>query len=136
MSAKTVAVIGASAHPERYSYRCVVGYHEHGYTVWPVHPSAQPVADLTCYASIEDMPGHADIISLYVNPGLGLKLLESIKAHAPEYVWLNPGADSDELEQALTDAGLRVMRSCNLVALSIGDPLELARGQTGRAGQS
>lgn len=131
MSNKTVAVIGASANNERYSNRCVRGYHDHGYEVWPVHPSGQEVAGLNCYHSIEDLPGHADIISLYVNPGLGMELVDSLRKHGPAVVWLNPGADSDELEQALRDAGLSVMRSCNLVALSIGDPLELAQQQQG-----
>ena len=126
MSIKRVAVIGASANPERYSHMAVRGYQDKGYEVWPVHPSAQPVADLTCYTDIASLPGQADVISMYVNPKLGLDLVDAIANHGPQVVWLNPGADSDELEQALKDKGIAVMRSCNLVALSIGDPLDLA----------
>ena len=126
MSQKRVAVIGASANPERYSHMAVVAYLKQGYEVWPVHPSGIAVADQTCYADIASLPGTADIISLYVNPKLGLGLVDEIADHGPAFVWLNPGADSDALEQALKEKGVKVMRSCNLVALSIGDPKELA----------
>ncbi len=127
MSSPTVAIIGASANTERHSNRAVVGFAEKGYTVWPIHPSGNEVAGHQCFKTLEDVPGKAQIISLYVNPKLGLELVPSLVEHQPDYVWLNPGADSDELETALQDAGLKVMRSCNLVALSIGDPLDLAQ---------
>ena len=127
MQSPTVAIIGASNKPERYSYMAVEGYSEQNYTVWPVHPSGFDVANLPCYKDIASLPGHACIISMYVNPKLGLEMLPAIKAHGPDWVWLNPGADSDELEQALKQNGLQVMRSCNLVALRMGDPAELAK---------
>ena len=127
MSQKRVAVIGASANPDRYSNMAVRGYQDKGYEVWPVHPSAQPVAGLTCYTDIASLPGQADVISMYVNPKLGLQLVDEITEHKPQFVWLNPGADSDELEQALADKNVAVMRTCNLVALSMGDPIELAQ---------
>ena len=126
MSQKRVAVIGASANPERYSHMAVRGYQDKGYEVWPVHPSALPVAELTCYPDIASLPGRADIISMYVNPKLGLQLVDEIASHGPQFVWLNPGADSNELEEALAAKGVAVMRTCNLVALSMGDPVELA----------
>jgi predicted CoA-binding protein len=127
MSKPTVAIIGASQKPERYSYLCTQGYSEHGYEAWPVHPSGQSVADHLCYKSIADLPGKAQIITLYVNPKIGLSMVDEISMHGPEWVWLNPGAESDELEQALRDKNLKVVRSCNLVALRLGDPLEIAQ---------
>jgi predicted CoA-binding protein len=121
----SVAIIGASIKPDRYSHQAVVRYLERGYTVWPVHPSGHAVAGLTCYRSLADLPGTPDIISLYVNAAAGLGMLEAIDAADPQVLWLNPGADSDALQQAAEERGLKVVRACNLVALSYGDPLEV-----------
>lgn len=127
MASASVAIIGASNNPERYSYMAVASYLERAYEVWPVHPSGISVANLPCYTDIASLPGHANIISLYINPKRGLDLLPDLIAHKPDWVWLNPGADSDELEEALKQNGLKVMRSCNLVALRMGDPAILAQ---------
>jgi uncharacterized protein len=119
----SVAVVGASPKPERYSHQAVLRYLERDYTVWPVHPAGHSVADQPGFRDLASLPGQPDIISLYVNPTLGLELLPTIVACQPQLLWLNPGADSDELQAAAQQQGLRVVRACNLVALSYGNPL-------------
>jgi uncharacterized protein len=125
----TVAIIGASAKPERYSHQAVLRYRERGWTVWPVHPGATPVAGLPAFPDLAALPGRPDIISMYVNPELGLGMLDAIVAAAPQVLWLNPGADGEALASAARKRGLTVVEACNLVALSYGDPLEVLRRQ-------
>ena len=121
----SVAIVGASTNPDRYSYQAVVAYLAKGWTVWPVHPSAQPIAGLTTYADISKLPGRPDIICMYLNPTAGLAMLEAIIATQPTLLWLNPGADGEPLASVARARGLHVVEACNLVALRLGDPLEI-----------
>ena len=123
----SVAIIGASANPDRYSYQAVQRYLAAGYTTRPNHPSGISVFNLITYKTLSELPAAPDIVSLYINPRLGIQMIADLQTSQPQYIWLNPGADSDQLAAALEKAGLTAIRSCNLVALSIGDPLEVAQ---------
>ena len=120
----TVAVIGASPKPDRYSHQAVLGYRKRGYTVYPVNPAGEAVAGIPAYRTLADVPGSPDIVTMYVNPKTGVELLEQIVAKQPKALWLNPGADGEPLASAARARGLHVVEACNLVALSYGDPLE------------
>ncbi len=47
---KSVAIIGASANPEKFGNRAVLAFREKGYLVYPVNPreSAHPSSACTC----------------------------------------------------------------------------------------
>ncbi len=123
---KKVLIVGASAKTDRYSYKAVRGFLDRGdYIVIPVHPSGISVADCETLKEISDVAGPVDVVTMYVNPSLGLKMLPEITALQPKLLILNPGADSDELEAEAKAAGLHAVRACTLVALSYGDPLNV-----------
>jgi uncharacterized protein len=122
----TVAVVGASPKPDRPSHQAVLGYLERGYTVWPVNPGAHAVAGVAAFASLSDLPGRPDIVTMYVNPTAGAQLLDQIAACAPKLLWLNPGADGEPIASGARARGLAVVVACNLVALRLGDPLARA----------
>ena len=124
-----VAIVGASAKVDRPSHQAVLKYRAAGWTVWPIHPSGEAVAGLATLRSLAELPRTPEVVSLYVNPKAGLDLVPALATAKPRYVWLNPGADSPELADALRAAGLAPVVSCNLVALSLGDPLQIAARQ-------
>ncbi len=126
----TVAIVGASPKPERYSHTAVLKYRERGWTVWPINPAKQTVDGIPAYASLAELPGKPDIVCMYVNPKAGAEMLDQIVAAAPRILWLNPGADGEPLSSAAKARGLRVVESCTLVALGYGDPLEVADRMT------
>lgn len=122
----TVAIVGASADPTKYSHQACLRFAARDYTVWPIHPSALPVAGMTCYADLTAVPGRPDIVCMYVNAKRGLEMLDTIVALAPTLLWLNPGADGEPLASAARNRGLRVVEACALVVLAQGDPLVIA----------
>ena len=119
----TAAIIGASTNPERYSHQAVLRLAARGYTVWPVHPSGQAVAGHACFRTLAELPAKPDLITVYVNPQLGLGMVAEIAAAAPRLIILNPGADGSDLRLALEAQGLHVLEACTLVLLAQGDPL-------------
>ncbi len=54
----SIAIVGASADPERFNGREVVNLLRHGYAgkVYPVNPKYEEVAGLRCYPSVGDLP--------------------------------------------------------------------------------
>lgn len=121
----TVTIIGASPKPERISHQAVERYREAGWTVQPVNPAGEAVSGIPAWKRLEDVPGTPDIICLYVNPQIGVTLVEAIAAKQPQLVWLNPGADGEPVASALRAKGLKVVEACTLVVLRQGDPLRL-----------
>lgn len=122
---RTVVVLGASAKADRYSHQAVLRFAARGYRVIPVHPSGEAVAGHATTRSLTEVVGPVDIVSVYVNPTIGLTAVADIARLAPRLVVLNPGADGPEMLQAMAAAGLTVQEACTLVLLGLGDPLDL-----------
>jgi uncharacterized protein len=120
----TVAIVGASNKPERYSHQAVLKYLQRGYTVWPVHPAGGIIAGQTVFRDLGSLPGRPDIVCMYINPTAGLAMLDQIVASQPQVLWLNPGADGEPLASAARARGLKVVEACTLVVLGYGDPLQ------------
>lgn len=125
----SVAIVGASPKPDRYSHQAVLRYQEKGWIVWPINPTATPVAGLTAYLTLSSLPGSPDIVCMYVNPHIGLEMLDEIVAAHPSVLWLNPGADGEPLLSTARSRGLTVYEGCTLVVLSWGDPLAIGLGR-------
>jgi predicted CoA-binding protein len=119
----TVAIVGASNKPERYSHQALLRYQQRGYTVWPVHPAGGVIAGLPVFRDLTALPGRPDIVCMYVNPTAGLAMLDQIVACQPQVLWLNPGADGEPLVSAARARGVKVVEACTLVVLGYGDPL-------------
>ena len=116
----TVAVLGASTNPERYSNRAVRMLMEKGYRVIPVHPRAERVEGLEVKPTLDLIEESVDTLTVYVRPRIALDELESIIDLGPNRVILNPGTESEKLRQGLEDAGIEVVEACTLVLLRTG----------------
>jgi acyl-CoA synthetase (NDP forming) len=110
-----VAVIGASRERGKYGNRAVRAYLRQGWTVYPVNPNEREVEGLPAFARITDIPGAVDRATLYVPPPVGLTLLADIKAKGVAEVYLNPGAESDELVAEAERLGLDPILACSIV---------------------
>jgi predicted CoA-binding protein len=124
MSQKTIAVIGASNNRHKFGNRAVRAYQQQGYTVIPINPHEAQIEGLKAYASVLEVPGSIDLASFYVTPDIGERVIEEVVAKNIKEVWLNPGADSDELIAKTRKLGIRPVVACSIMALG-RDPYEL-----------
>jgi uncharacterized protein len=112
----SVAIIGASNDRAKYGNRAVRAYLRKGWTVHPVNPNiTEPIEGLTPYARVEDVPGQLDRVTVYVPPQVGIGLLPGIKAKAPRELFINPGAESDELVAEAERLGLDPVLACSII---------------------
>lgn len=93
-----VMVIGASTNRAKFGNKAVRAYVRQGFDVLPVNPRADVIEGLKCWRSIADPPGPIDRALFYLPPKIGLQAIEQLAARGDvKDVWLNPGAEWDEL---------------------------------------
>ena len=104
---RTVAVIGAGPDRHKFGNKSVRAHAWAGYTVYPVHPTAEVVEGLPAYTSVADVPVEKlERVTVYLPPAAGLKVLPAIATKNPDEVWFNPGADSPEVLAEARKLGL------------------------------
>ena len=117
---ETVVVLGASPKPERYSNQAVRALVEHGHRVIPVHPLLKKIAGVVAVPALSGVKDPVDTLTLYVGPERGKELLQDMINLGPDRVIMNPGTESDEIEEELNAKGIAVLRACTLVMLRTG----------------
>jgi len=121
---KVVAVIGASNDRRKFGNRAVRAFQREGYTVVPINPHETEVEGLKAYASVLDVPGPIDMATLYVPPEVGERVIAEIAEKKIREVWLNPGADSDELIARARALQIKPIVACSIVGIG-QNPYEL-----------
>ena len=116
-SNQTVAVLGASQKPDRYSNRAVRMLKEHGHHVIPVHPKLETIENFPVVHELKDIQEPVDTLSLYVSPDRVDALIDQIVALKPGRVIFNPGTESKTAQERLTKAGIPFVQGCTLVML-------------------
>jgi uncharacterized protein len=114
---KVVAVIGASNNRRKFGNRALRAYRDQGYTVVPINPHETEVEGLRSYGSILDVPGPVDMASFYVPPDVGEKVIAEVAEKGVAEVWLNPGAESDDLIARARALSIRPIVACSIVAI-------------------
>lgn len=116
---KSVAVIGASTDRSKFGNKAVRAYTQQGFTVWPVNPKEPVVEGLPAFASIADVPGRPNLVSVYLPPPIVFKVLPAIAAKGCDELWLNPGTESDEVLAEAERLGLSVIQACSIVSVGV-----------------
>ena len=114
---ETVVVLGASPKPERYSNQAVRALFEHGHRVIPIHPMLKKIAGVSTVSALSLVEDPVNTLTLYIGPERGKELLQDMINLGPDRVIMNPGTESDEIEEELNAKGIPVLRACTLVML-------------------
>ena len=115
-----VAILGASAKPDRYAYRAFRMLREAGHEVFPVHPAIERIEDVVVTPSLRELKEDIDTLTLYVRPEISESVAEDIVALGPTRVIFNPGTETSRLQERLDRAGIAWEEACTLVLLQTG----------------
>jgi predicted CoA-binding protein len=114
---KTVAIIGASADRAKYGNKALRAYERQGYRVIPINPNEAEVEGHRTYASVLDVPEQIDMATVYVQPDVGVRVLEDVAKKGIPEVWLNPGADEPEVVARARELGLNAIVACSILGI-------------------
>jgi predicted CoA-binding protein len=114
---KTVAVIGASSDRRKFGNKALRAFREEGHRVIPINPNEPEVEGEKTYPSVLDVPEQIDMATVYVPPEVGITLLDGFEKKRIGEIWINPGAESDELMAEARRRKLNVIEACSIVGI-------------------
>ena len=115
--AKRVAVVGASSDRSKFGNKALRAFRAEGHTVIPINPNEREVEGLKTYASVLDVPEAIDMATVYVQPEVGQQLLAEFEQKKIPEIWINPGAESDDLVAEAKRRQLNIIQACSIVAI-------------------
>jgi uncharacterized protein len=115
--AKTVAVVGASNDRRKFGNKALRAFKAEGHTVVPINPHEPEVEGLRAYASVLDVPGTIDMATVYVQPDVAMRLLPEFEKKQIAEIWINPGAESDELMEEASRRNLNAIFACSIIGV-------------------
>ena len=122
--ATTIAMVGASANPEKPSHGIMQRLLKAGYTVIPVNPNEPEILGQKAYASLRDIPGKVDIVDVFRRGEDTPPMADDAVAIGAKTLWLQLGVSNDDAAARATAGGLSViMNACigaKHAALGIG----------------
>ncbi|HXD91794.1 MAG TPA: CoA-binding protein [Bacteroidia bacterium] len=120
VNTKTIAMIGASANPEKTSHGIMKKLQSVGYRVIPVNPNETEILGEKCYASLQDIPVKIDLVNVFRKAETTVPIAsEAINIHA-KALWLQLGIVNEETAAIAKKGGLIVvMDACIAVMHAI-----------------
>ena len=117
MKAKRIALVGASAKPERPSHRVMQFLLEESYEVLPINPglSGQSLLGQTVYASLADLPTKVDMADIFRDAASLPEVTQDVVAAGIPAMWTQLGVVHSKAEHAAVDAGLQVVVDLSLI---------------------
>jgi predicted CoA-binding protein len=109
--ARTVAVVGLSSKPHRYSHE-VASYLQHkGYRIVPINPKETEVLGERAYPSLGDVPADVDIdvVDVFRRAEETPPVAEAAVARGAKVLWLQDGIVNDDARRIAEEGGMTVV---------------------------
>jgi predicted CoA-binding protein len=115
--AKTVAVVGASSNRAKFGNKALRAFLAEGFRALPINPNEREVEGVKTYASVLDVPEPIDMATVYVQPDVTLRLLDEFQRKGIPEIWVNPGAEDDEVMMEARRRKMNVFFACSIIGI-------------------
>jgi predicted CoA-binding protein len=112
-----IAVIGASSDRRKYGNKALRAFRQQGYDVVPINTHESEIEGEKAYRSVLDYPGAIDEATIYLRPDAGVAVMDDLARKGIRQVWLNPGADADEVVARARALGLTPIVACSIIGV-------------------
>ena len=111
VQAKRIALIGASAKPERPSHRVMQFLLDEGYEVLPINPglAGQKLLGQTVHASLADLRTSVDLADIFRDAANLPEATQSVVDAGIPAMWTQLGVVHSASERTAVDAGLQLV---------------------------
>jgi predicted CoA-binding protein len=117
---KTIAMVGASSDPTKFSYGVLRVLHETGYEMIPVNPkeAGGEIRGLPVYPSLSAIDRPVDMVEIFRTSDAAYGVTEEAIKIGAKVVWMQIGVRNDAAARLAEAAGLRVvMNRCPKIEL-------------------
>ncbi|MCC6907901.1 MAG: CoA-binding protein [Phycisphaerales bacterium] len=111
-----IMIIGASNERHKFGNKAVRAHLRQKHTVLPVNPNEEQVEGQRAWPTVKDVPGPIDRALFYVPARIGLQVIDALAERGDvSEVWLNPGAESEELIARARELGFDPIMACAII---------------------
>lgn len=117
---KTIAMVGASSDPTKFSYGVLRVLHETGYDMIPVNPAeaGNEIRGLKVYESLSSIDRPVDMVQVFRTSEAAYDVTKEAIEIGAKVVWMQLGVRNDEAARLAEAAGLKVvMNRCPKIEL-------------------
>ena len=112
-SATTIAMVGASANPDKPSHGIMRQLQKAGYRVIPVNPRETDILGERSYSSLIDVPERVDIVDVFRRSEDTPSIADDAVTIGAKALWLQTGVENDAAAAKAEAGGLQVvMNTC------------------------
>lgn len=119
-SVKTIAMVGASSDPTKFSYGVLRVLHETGYNMIPVNPkeAGNEIRGLKVYETLQDIEEPIDMVQVFRSSDALLGVAHDAVDVGAKVLWGQIGVRNDEAARVAEAAGMKViMNRCPKIEL-------------------
>ena len=108
---KTIAMVGASADPTKFSYGVLRVLDETGYDMIPVNPkeAGNEIRGLPVYESLQAIDRPVDMVQVFRSSDAAYGVAEDAVKIGAKVLWMQLGVRNDAAAKLAEDAGLKVV---------------------------
>jgi len=108
---KRIALVGASAKPDRPSHRVMQFLLDEGYEVLPINPglAGQRLLGQPVYASLADLPTSVEMADIFRGAASLPQVTQDVVAAGIPAMWTQLGVVNNKAERTGLDAGLQMV---------------------------
>ena len=113
------AVVGASKNRTKYGNKVLRCYLQHNLKAYPINPGSAEVEGRRAYPDLAALPEPVARISVITPPEVTEKIVAEAADAGVEFIWMQPGAESEAAVDEAEGAGIGVISGgpCLLVVL-------------------
>ena len=97
LNQENYAVAGSFRNESKVAWRILGTLGERGRKVYALNPKIDKVGAIQCYRTVKDIPFRVDVVVIVTPPQVTLKIVKDCKDININYIWIQPGAESEEV---------------------------------------
>jgi uncharacterized protein len=102
----TIAVVGASRHPDKEAHTVPRQMLRHGWRIIPVNPYADEIWGQRCYPTLAAIPEPVDLVNVFRPSADTPPVAKQAVAIGAKALWLQQGIASEDARDIAVSAGL------------------------------
>lgn len=117
---KSLALVGISSKGHKFGNMAFRELKSKGYTVYPIHLTADKVEGVTTYKDFASLPEKVDGVLISVDPTRTLQVVQEAAAAGIHYIWMQQGSESQEAIDYCLQNGINVIHHECIMMYAIG----------------
>jgi len=109
LNSQTIAVVGLSDNPDRFSYRVAKYLQDQGYRIIPVNPMLEEVLGEKSYPDLNAVPEPIDMVDIFRRSELVAPVVDQAIEVKAKYIWMQDGVIYQESAAKAEHAGIPVV---------------------------